>query len=995
MHQKTVSIRWTIFAVFGGLLLSSPAFSQTVGKQVVPDSVPPAIGDDHLKPLRDLPPTNHLNLAIALPLRNQAELDQLLQEISDPSSPNYRHYLTPQEFTEKFGPTQSNYDAVINFAKASGLTVTQTYSNRALVDVSGDTATVEKALHVKLHVYRHPTENRDFFAPDTEPSVDLDVPILHISGLNNFNLPKPASIKKNNFSGVSPAGGSGPGGLLLGADFRNAYAPGVTLNGAGQIVGLFELDGYYSNDITLYEQQAGLPAVTLTNVLVDGCNGAAGPDNTEIALDIEMAISMAPGLSQVVVYEEGNGGNVADLLNRIASDNLAKQISSSWLIGDNSTYDTAYKQMAAQGQSFFQASGDDGAYYSGIPQWADDVNIITVGGTTLSMNGTGNSYTSETVWNWFNTGEGSAAGGGGVSFNNVSLPSWQSAISMGANKGSTRRRDVPDVAMNADNVSIRADDGQQEAVGGTSAAAPLWAAFTALANQRAAIFGHSTMGFLNPTIYSIGKGAGYATNFNDIVSGNNETPNVPNKYPAVAGYDLCTGWGTPRGPSLLDTLVPGDALTVTPLGAFDTAGPWGGSFNPSTETFSVTNSSAASIDWSLAATSAWLNVSSTGGTLAAGGSANVIVNINPAANSLPVGNYAANVQFSNSNSRVVQTLPLVLTVTDPLVIQPPGSFSVNGSTGGPFTLAAENFSLSNAANSSLNWADGSTSPWLDLSSSGALSEGDTTNVAAIVDPIVATFAPGIYPATVSFTNQTLGTVQSWQFLLLVGQSIAPNGGFETGDFTDWMLNGDGSDYNFVDNSVNVPFIAPHSGTYFAALGEAGFVAYLSQNVSTVAGQSYLLSLWMNSPNYSPGTPNEFSVIWNGNTLFDQVNIPPITTPASGWTNLQFIVNAANPTSLLQIGGRDDNAYLGLDDVTLTPIPPLTLQTSTSIVTNNMAFSWNALTGLVYQVQFATNLLAPGWTPLQTIPATSTPVEFTDTNSVGAYPQKFYQLLLLP
>ncbi len=131
MHQKTVSIRWTIFAVFGGLLLSSPAFSQTVGKQVVPDSVPPAIGDDHLKPLRDLPPTNHLNLAIALPLRNQAELDQLLQEISDPSSPNYRHYLTPQEFTEKFGPTQSNYDAVINFAKASGLTVTQTYSNRA------------------------------------------------------------------------------------------------------------------------------------------------------------------------------------------------------------------------------------------------------------------------------------------------------------------------------------------------------------------------------------------------------------------------------------------------------------------------------------------------------------------------------------------------------------------------------------------------------------------------------------------------------------------------------------------------------------------------------------------------------------------------------------------------------------------------------------------------------------------------------------------------
>ena len=230
--------------------------------------VPPAIARFHLQPLRDLPATNRLNLAIELPLRNQGALDKLLQEIYDPASTNYHRYLTPQEFTEKFGPTEQDYDAVINFAKTNGLTVTATYPNRVLLDVGGSAATVEKVFHVAFRIYRHPVESRNFFAPDSEPSVDLNVPISHVSGLDNFTIPRPAIIKKNslknNSPGATPASGSGPIGLYMGNDFRAAYAPGVTLNGAGQTVALLELDGYYTNDIATYESMAGLPNVTLT-----------------------------------------------------------------------------------------------------------------------------------------------------------------------------------------------------------------------------------------------------------------------------------------------------------------------------------------------------------------------------------------------------------------------------------------------------------------------------------------------------------------------------------------------------------------------------------------------------------------------------------------------------------------------------------------------------------------------------------------------------------
>jgi len=273
---------------------------------------------------------------------------------------------------------------------------------------------------------------------------------------------------------------------------------------------------------------------------------------------------MATNASQIVVYEAPNGlpNSSVDLLSKIASDDSCKQISSSWGIGDDPAFDVFYVEMALQGQSFFQASGDDDAYYPGIPEWADDTNITLVGGTTLSTAGPIGAWTSETVWNWFNSGEGQSGSGGGTNINEVPIPGWQQGINMTTNGGSTTLRNVPDVALTADNIFITFGNGFTTPVGGTSAAAPLWAAFTALVNEQATNSGVAPVGFLNPAIYSIGKSANYTNCFHDITTGNNTNLTVGNMYFAAPGYDLCTGWGTPNGSNLINALVSAPTTNV-------------------------------------------------------------------------------------------------------------------------------------------------------------------------------------------------------------------------------------------------------------------------------------------------------------------------------------------------------------------------------------------------------------------------------------------------
>ena len=493
--------------------------------------------------------SQRLNLAIGLPLRNQKALELFLQQLYDPSGSYYRQYLNAEEFAQRFGPREADYQALIQFAQVNGMLVTGTHPNRTILDVSGTVAEIEQAFHLNIMSYWRP-DRGTFYAPDREPSLDLNVPVLDISGLDNFQLPKPMGLQTVPVSQAVPdVTGSGPNGLLIGGDFRAAYAPGVTLTGAGQIVGLLELDGFYPSDEEANFARAGLPPVPTQTVLLDGVSGAPSDGQIEVILDIMMASYMAPGLSKVMVYE---GSLPDDVLNRMATDNQAKQLSSSWGFGVSATTEQIFLQYIAQGQSLLQASGDGGAYKGPVQSPWDDPNLTVVGGTSLSTSGPGGLWQSESAW---------SASGGGIS-TTYSIPAYQNSTNMTSNGGSGTMRNIPDVALTADvQIFLIQGDGQARAVGGTSAAAPLWAGFIALVNQQAVSNGKSPVGFLNPSLYSIGNGSNYSADFHDITRGNN------GGFSALPGYDLVTGWGTPAGQSLINDLSAAPAFTLSALPA--------------------------------------------------------------------------------------------------------------------------------------------------------------------------------------------------------------------------------------------------------------------------------------------------------------------------------------------------------------------------------------------------------------------------------------------
>ena len=554
-----------VVAVGVAVLFSTANPARAAGRQLLQGHVPEAAF--HLQALGHLPATNRLSLAIGLPLRNETELDSLLRQIYDPGSPNFRQYLTPEQFTERFGPTEQDYQAVINFANANGLTVTGTHPDRAVLEVSGPVADIERALHVTLQTYRHPREARNFYAPDVEPSLDLAVPILQISGLNNYSLPHP-NLKVRpltHTSAMTPNYGSGPNNTYLGSDFRAAYVPDVTLAGSGQNVALVEFDGYVSNDIAAYIEMAGLTnPVSIINVPVDGGIATPGPFNSEVCLDIEMVLAMSPGVSNIYVYEAPMSTSWATMLSAITNSVQTKQIACSWSGGGpDATADGIFKKMAVLGQSYFNASGDNDAYTSSMPFPSDSTNITVVGGTELTTTGPGGSYISETVWNEriANLSGGDWGSSGGIS-PTYAIPTWQQGVITVANQGSLTKRNLPDVALTAQNVFIIADTNQQEVVGGTSCAAPLWAGFTALVNQQAAKAGKPSVGFINPAIYAIGRSPAYPTYFHDVTTGDNTWSGSPTKFYATSGYDLCTGWGSPNGLSLINALA--NATDFTP-----------------------------------------------------------------------------------------------------------------------------------------------------------------------------------------------------------------------------------------------------------------------------------------------------------------------------------------------------------------------------------------------------------------------------------------------
>jgi hypothetical protein len=608
-----------------------------------------------MRGVEELPVTNQIKLAIGLPLRNREALSLYLRQLYDPSNGNYRHYLTPSQFTEAFGPSREEYAAVMEFTKANGFQVTATHPNRTILEVNASAASINKAFKIRMRTGWHPKGGRRFFAPDEEPSVPSNLPILHLSGLDDFTTPQPRNLRRRSDTGGTlqkPRAGSGPSGAYLGNDFRLAYVPGTSLDGEGQSLGLFELDGFYPSDITAYATQAGIKKVPLRTVLIDGFKGVPldrrpGSGNEEVALDIEVAMSMAPGLSEIIVYEgspRSTTATINHILNRMATDNAAKQLSCSWGFDIDVTTEQIFQQFAAQGQSFFLASGDSGAFDSVVELPSDDPYITVVGGTTLVTDASGG-WKSESTW---------YGSGGGIS-TVYPIPVWQEGLDYSANKGSSTMRNLPDVAMLADNVLAMVDRGVSDSFFGTSISAPLWAAFTAMANQQAAATGRPPVGFINPALYAIGKSSQYNRNFHDITKGDN-TSGDPDLFFAVPGYDLCTGWGSPKGTNLINALLapPSEALVVkSPLG-FIAHGPAGGPFNLTSQSYVLENSGSSSLSWSAISTSQWFNVFPASGLLARGDKTNVTVELNPTVTNTLIGTASANVVFLDESSGVKQ-----------------------------------------------------------------------------------------------------------------------------------------------------------------------------------------------------------------------------------------------------------------------------------------------------------------------------------------------------
>src|SRR5271157_2638017 len=192
-----------------------------------------AVVNGEAKPVGQLPAAQTMHFDIVLALRHPVELDNFLEELYDPSSPSYKQYVTPQEFTARFGPSQEDYDALIRFAKASGFTVIGGSRDSMDVQLKGSVGAIEAAFHVTMGVYQHPTENRTFYAPDREPTVDLPFQLWHISGLDNYSIPRPVHHK--NLAHQPVVLGSCPGGFYCGSDMRAAYYGNGPLTGAGQV----------------------------------------------------------------------------------------------------------------------------------------------------------------------------------------------------------------------------------------------------------------------------------------------------------------------------------------------------------------------------------------------------------------------------------------------------------------------------------------------------------------------------------------------------------------------------------------------------------------------------------------------------------------------------------------------------------------------------------------------------------------------------------------
>ncbi len=555
-----------------------------------------------------LPQTTVLHVDVVLQPRDPAGLAQFATAVSTPGSALYRHYLPAGAFPARFGPTSAAIAALEGSLRADGLQPGPISGNHLSIPVTATAGQLARAFSTSFEGYR--LGSRAAYANTSAPLFPAAVApyVQGVVGLDTLTQPRPLDLSRGAARRPAAArpqvvtGGPQPCSDAQGAaqeysaytadDLASAYnfssLYGAGDEGSGITVALYELEPDLPSDIAAYQSCYGTDT-SVNYIEVDGGAGS-GDGLGEAALDIEDIIGLAPQAT-IDVYQAPNSNSDAyDNYNAIVSADTAQVISTSWglceaeagssFIADEATL---FEQAAAQGQSVFAAAGDSGSEDCDTSSLAVDdpasqPYVTGVGGTTMSALGP---PPTQTVWN--ESAIQAGAGGGGISSSNT-MPSYQSgapaALNVinanssgtpcGASSGSYCR-EVPDVAADADPETgyVYDYDSDWGAVGGTSAAAPLWAAFMALADASSACGGKS-IGFANPALYDAAASA-YTSDFEDITSGNNDyTGTNGGLYPAGPGYDMASGLGTPNGGNLAGTLcagLPKNTVTVANPGA--------------------------------------------------------------------------------------------------------------------------------------------------------------------------------------------------------------------------------------------------------------------------------------------------------------------------------------------------------------------------------------------------------------------------------------------
>jgi kumamolisin len=494
--------------------------------------------------------------------------------------------------------------------------------------------------------------------------VDLPFQLWHISGLDNYSIPRPMFVKRDLKAKSNATTGSGPDQSFLGSDMRAAYYEGTTLTGTGQSLGLLEYAGTDLADLnTYYANVEQTEAVPITLLSTDGtstsCIYSEGCDDTEQTIDMTQALGMAPGLASLVMYV---GSTDAAILNAMATASpLNAQLSSSWYWPppDPTTDDPYFEEFAAQGQSFFEASGDGGAWRSTDTWWPmESPYVIGVGGTDLETSSAGGPWSSETAW---------VDGGGGISPDKFPIPFWQTTTAGGCSECSDNYRNAPDVSANANfTFYVCADQTTCTAneYGGTSFAAPMWAGYLALANEQYFHNGATTtLGFINPAVYDIGLSSSYDTDFHDITGGSNG-------YSATIGYDLATGWGSPNGSGLISGLLstintPGFGLTASPASLTLVQGGSG----TSTITSTVTNGFSSGISLSAVGQPTGVTVTFSPTSITGAGTSTMTITVGSSA---VVGTYK--IKVTGTSGSITEIVTISLTVT-----KAPANFTISAS----------------------------------------------------------------------------------------------------------------------------------------------------------------------------------------------------------------------------------------------------------------------------------------------------------------------------